>query len=1312
MYDYFNKEFISGEEVGISTSFPNKKAILAYASSPTIQPKDISLNILSSDLKVEENFVPNISSLYLNKGIKVWEKELSENNESQKFSLTNIFDEEGNPLYYKEEIGYISNIKNITVLNDGVEEQDSFKLITINNILYIYHSYDKEDNCSFIVVMNDNTEKVMYPLYLPAIIKVEKERNIGEEGDIYWIEGNKLYIRLQSEEYEYQVLNSKDFRGRMPIAFNLTGTAKIDWKTLSQKDISLGVCFLEDTLKHTFKDDDIDVSTVDGSTTCTLKTTDENIFYSFFDKEVFINEQAENGSLFKRFYFISNNLCSKETNETGTIYKIQIPDCQSTTKSIILDRYMKNGTETFLTDIKKYFNKINLKDNSAIIPIADINTEGSKYDVVILAGTGHHSEEELTKFIKNTISNENGPLVILDSYADINNGLYIDTETNKHISVKKPEVWIETTYGAVSKLNIKADSAEDIVKESQSVYKNSVSSLSTYMSPSEAFIDTCASGTNNGCSTIYNKGSYYFGTVYTKNPYILDVESYADKLDTEFLGDLGVDTTTHTIIKIKNLVVSSQGITLTRNNKNVPEGIHLIEKLILKHFASISFETPIEKDYIIPKNSLRQIDFDVNNYEIGYENIDGKNMFVGRKMISTNINNYILSFLGLDNIYKIDIASLNIKYYDRFYNEIEKEKDPTGTYTNNLTDIKCHIAPNEPFYFYLPIDISSVEEPNPKKYNDILNEKEDIEFSINLLNGNSIVKTTSRYIALKYLPRKSIINKLTYILEDEIKETEYDAISIVPKNTDVNIYIKKIGTTKYYTNDGLAYIKKEVIDDNIVIEASLTTYSIISSNTKLSIKNEDFYKDIIKIDNNLKTSVPWYPSVKKISSEISDSNYTYLYETPEFDKQLFIKNNSVRKIEKEKASFININSIQCSHNNICKDQNIVTTNETLERITGYVFFAKNKIDELVSLKNSRGEEVSANSYTIDNNFIIFNNEISESATFIISYRTNNLNIYYYDNNLNVKVKAPLLPMYNSTKILKIDKEAYSLLNENGLVVWKEVLNGDKIQYEEIDPNELTILQDCGIIIIKTNNAEMYNYYWSGVCCKKTNCSISEINYDIGIINLKDKIDYRKTVYCDYLYDEEYFYYKGYKDNHLDLNPLIGHKYSINGLEADSIELVGKPIYIYLKPYQIKDKNGFIIEENDQTIFHTFDKNEIESLSNNKGIVVLAVLCLTNNYDLYDVNIMDARTLGGGLKEGALINDFEAQFFFDVLNNYNMSYNPNGFAVIRLPKQLLKENQGMFNNEYIEKIVNMYRPAGIKYVIDYYDAETDPIKNQL
>ena len=34
------------------------------------------------------------------------------------------------------------------------------------------------------------------------------------------------------------------------------------------------------------------------------------------------------------------------------------------------------------------------------------------------------------------------------------------------------------------------------------------------------------------------------------------------------------------------------------------------------------------------------------------------------------------------------------------------------------------------------------------------------------------------------------------------------------------------------------------------------------------------------------------------------------------------------------------------------------------------------------------------------------------------------------------------------------------------------------------------------------------------------------------------------------------------------------------------------------------------------------------------------------------------------------------------------------------------------DEYIEKIVNMYRPAGIKYVIDYYDAETDPIKNQL
>lgn len=1300
MYNYFNDKNISGNKINISTSFPNDKTILAYASAPQIKPEDININILNSDIGIEETLIPNISSYYLNKGIKIWEKDLTLINEDQEYLVTYIFND-NNPLYYKEKIGYKNEIKNIIVLKDGVENTDLYKLIEINDIYYIIHSFNKEDNCSIIIINNNNEEEIKYPIYNPVIKKVNKDINISAEGDIYWVDQNKLYIRIQSEEYDYQILDSKDFRGRMPVAFNLTGSAKIDYTKLKELNISLGVVFLEDYDNNTSS---YPIHTLLDENKYELHIYNSYIITALRDREIFLTETNNENAINSRFYFISdNNITTSTDAENNTYYIITIDKDKNNLEfqpiSVKINTYINNYSKTFLQDIQPYFDVIKLKDNSSIITKDEIKTLGKQYDVLLVTGSGSHNIGDILLNILQEDNSENWPLIIIDNYSDKQSGLEILNNDTSVLSFVTDIDKNETIYGSISQITRIEGSKEKIYN--YPIYKNSISNLTNFTVNTNNFFNAYGNIIDEGNPYQYN--DKYIATVAVSNPFTYKFNIDATP-ESEYKNEIEADKdfNINTLYKYKNLIVSSQGITLTRNNRNIKNGIKMLEKLILKHFAIIEFETPIEKDYILPKNSLKDIDFSINNYEIGYENINNKNMFVGRKIISNNINDYILSFIGINNINKINIENndnIKIHFYDRFYNEIVEE------------NILYNIEANKPFYFYLPIDISATEDPNPRLYSDILNKNEHINLTINMLKDGNIIKTISKEIELKYLPRKKILFKLNDIIQDNFSSLSFDAIEIIPKNQDINIYIKELNSNKYFLKDGFAYIKKDNINDNIVIEGSLTTYSIISSNTKLSIKSLDYYNDIVKIDNNLKTSNPWFINIKNINTSVKDNDYTYIYKTPEFNKQIFVREKA-REVIQEKANFININTIQCSHNNLCLDQYITTTNEELIKLTNYVYFAKNNIDQIIRLTNSLNQKIDDEYYTVQNNFIIFKQENILNNKYYLTYKTNKLKIYNYETEIKSAIKEPLIPTFNSTNILRISNNNDSILNENGIIVWKEVLENGEIKYQEINSNALIILKDCGTIIVNEENSDQYNYFWSGSYCKKQYYNINDINYNTGILSFNENIDYRKTIYCDYLYEENYFYYIGYKNNLLDLNPLMDHKYYIDNKSYNSINLVDKPIYIYLKPYQIIDNNGFIVEENEQTIYHCFDELEFNIICKNKGIIPLAIICLTNNYDLYDVNIMDARTLGGGIKEDVIISDFDSQFYFDVLNNYNIYYNPNGFAIIKLPKQLLKENRGMYEHQDIEKIINMYRPVGVKYIIDYYDAEIDPIINKL
>src|SRR5699024_1555256 len=103
----------------------------------------------------------------------------------------------------------------------------------------------------------------------------------------------------------------------------------------------------------------------------------------------------------------------------------------------------------------------------------------------------------------------------------------------------------------------------------------------------------------------------------------------------------------------------------------------------------------------------------------------------------------------------------------------------------------------------------------------------------------------------------------------------------------------------------------------------------------------------------------------------------------------------------------------------------------------------------------------------------------------------------------------------------------------------------------------------------------------------------------------------------YAYKEDYYTYKGFEKEvkkssgkvdeffHLDLNISQGHTHTVatdgffqwvpnnveevtNTTEVDSVELLVKPIHVYLRPIYIKDDTGKIIEgtQNKKPIHHT------------------------------------------------------------------------------------------------------------------------------
>jgi hypothetical protein len=207
--------------------------------------------------------------------------------------------------------------------------------------------------------------------------------------------------------------------------------------------------------------------------------------------------------------------------------------------------------------------------------------------------------------------------------------------------------------------------------------------------------------------------------------------------------------------------------------------------------------------------------------------------------------------------------------------------------------------------------------------------------------------------------------------------------------------------------------------------------------------------------------------------------------------------------------------------------------------------------------------------------------------------------------------------------------------------------------------------------------------------------------------------------------------------HLDLNPSPGHRITLakNGIfkwipidveqkayqvaDEDSVQLLVKPIHIYLRPSLIRDTNGNIIEgtQRHRVIYHTDEEHwfDPQDYYYDPTMFRLGKVLVQANSDMQkDMIILDTRSRGGGLDEAlsreiiASVNK-ESLYHWDIGYFDGEAYQENGVIIIRLPNTILER----FHETEVQAAVAKHKAYGILPIIEYYDpAKIDRYRNNL
>lgn len=431
----------------------------------------------------------------------------------------------------------------------------------------------------------------------------------------------------------------------------------------------------------------------------------------------------------------------------------------------------------------------------------------------------------------------------------------------------------------------------------------------------------------------------------------------------------------------------------------------------------------------------------------------------------------------------------------------------------------------------------------------------------------------------------------------------------------------------------------------------------------------------------------------------------------EFLNQAFYKDH-LKQVKKEECVSVGWQALDLQHQHLSRNQTATIEKELLTQVTDYVFVCKHIIEdpdgvEIYKSFNQKWDKNGENPYSIYGNMIRFKSSIKESGeSLYITYSYNYLKIYGLSTNIqSIKyVRTTTIDNIEYTRRL-LGYQDCAFVDKNNVRLYTKINN----EFREVDPNYYFVDMVTNSIILKSQvNGKMQadamrkTYYISGLITKKIEYEIDFINYEKGIVYTKEQVDFRDTIFADYLYEAKEFELHCSNGNILDLNPLRGH-FSLYGQQTYSgKDLINLKCFVVLFPYKTETTYGITEHEGPTTRF-TFNEKEADLWVKLHHAIKLGSICLVNNFDLSDVSILDARSLGGGLKEEYSNQDLPAaKFWNDIEDLTDQLYRPGGLLIVKLPKQLLLEYGGVFEKQYVETVVSNYQPLGCHYKIEFYD----------
>ncbi|AIY85202.1 hypothetical protein U729_3145 (plasmid) [Clostridium baratii str. Sullivan] len=159
---------------------------------------------------------------------------------------------------------------------------------------------------------------------------------------------------------------------------------------------------------------------------------------------------------------------------------------------------------------------------------------------------------------------------------------------------------------------------------------------------------------------------------------------------------------------------------------------------------------------------------------------------------------------------------------------------------------------------------------------------------------------------------------------------------------------------------------------------------------------------------------------------------------------------------------------------------------------------------------------------------------------------------------------------------------------------------------------------------------------------------------------------------------------------------------VNALWEDQIILAIARISLY----------GIVSMVNKDSIYHKID----DEIPNQKYDLLIGSIFLAHHTSLESTEIVDARKIGGGIKEDIADNlrrelEIESDNYLDIGYYDGEVYPENAVVIIRLNKSILVKNGGRFTENDVENIVKRWIAAGTIPLIEYIDVHDSSYINE-